>query len=200
MTANDIFQISAAVLASVGGAAAIIMGLSSWLGKVWANRILEKDKLKYTTELERIKTKLQNESQKQNLIFSLYFEGQFKLYNDLWISLSDLQSGVDELWAEASPKNLKKFVSSLRKAKTKIRSSALLIEPDHYNDIMVAIENIESYKVGKKELILARKNINSIENWEVQDIISGNRQHKEEITKFVDLMLKKMRLQIGGKK
>ncbi len=199
MNTEEVFTISAAILGSVGGAAAIIFGLSSWLGKVWANRILEKDKLKYTTELEKIKTELQGASQKQNLIFSLYFEGQFKLYNDLWISLSELQSRVEDLWAEATPQNLKKFALALRKAKSKIRSSALLIEPQHYKDIMNAIENIESYKDGKEQLILMRQNLNYIEDWQIEEIINGNRQHKESITKFVDLMLEKMRSQIGGK-
>lgn len=80
MSIDEIFMVSGAILTSVGGAAAIIFGFSSWLGKVWANRILEQEKLKYTSELEKIKAKLQNESQKQHLMFSLYFEGQFKLY------------------------------------------------------------------------------------------------------------------------
>lgn len=200
MSLEEVLKISAAIIGSVGSAAAVIFGLSSWLGKVWANRILEKDKLKYTTELEKIKTKLQNESQKQNLMFSLYFQGQFKLYNDLWVSLSELQSRVEDLWAEASPKNLKNFAIALRKAKSQIRSSALLIEPEHYKDIMSAIENIENYRNGKEQLILARENINQVGDWQIQEIIDGNRQHKESITKFVELMLDKMRSQIGGKK
>lgn len=44
-----------------------------------------------------------------------------------------------------------------------------------------------------------RQNLNYIEDWQVEEIINGNRQHKESITKFVDLMLEKMRSQIGGK-
>ncbi|MCW9059920.1 MAG: hypothetical protein OQL11_13715 [Gammaproteobacteria bacterium] len=105
MDATDVFLVSGAILASAGGAAAIIFGLSSWLGKVWANRILEQDKLRYTSELEKIKNKLQAESQQRQLMFSLYFEGQFKLYNDLWMSLSELQDGVESLWSEASRRN-----------------------------------------------------------------------------------------------
>ena len=108
-----------------------------------------------------------------------------------WVSLSDLQSKVDDLWAEASPKNLKNFVSSLRKAKNQIRSSALLIEPEHYKDIINAIENIESYKDGKEQLILARQNLQHVQEWQIQEIIAGNLQHKESITKFIDLMLEK---------
>jgi len=191
-------MLAGAILGSVGSAALLIFGLSSWLGKVWANRILEKDKLKYQSELEIIKTKLQSESQKQNLMFSMYFQGQFKLYNDLWVSLSELQSGVDALWSEASTKNLKSFVAAVRRAKKQIRESALLIEPEHYADIMNVIEAFEQYRCGKEELIFARKDLTNIDNWEIREIISHNRENRERITAFVDLMLEKMRTQIGG--
>jgi hypothetical protein len=72
------------------------------------------------------------------------------------------------------------------------------MEPEHYQDIMSAIENIESYRDGKKQLILVRQNLNYVEGWQIQEIINGNRQHKESISKFVNLMLEKMRSQIGG--
>lgn len=44
MTAKDIIEIAAASIASIGGSGLLIFGLSSWLGKVWANRILENEK------------------------------------------------------------------------------------------------------------------------------------------------------------
>lgn len=44
MTLSDIFELSAAVLASVGGAGFIIFGLSSWLGKVWVNRLMDSER------------------------------------------------------------------------------------------------------------------------------------------------------------
>lgn len=200
MNTEDIFMVAGAILTSVGGAAVIIFAFSSWLGHVWANRILEKDKLKYSSELEKIKTKLNNESQKQNLMFSMYFEGQFKLYNDLWISLSELQNGVDALWTEASPKNLKLFVSIIKKAKKQIRHSALLIEPQHYDDIMNAIDELEEYRSGKEELIFARGDLTYVDDFEVDRIINENRHIKKRITYFVDTMLANMRLQIGGNK
>ena len=61
MNYDDVFNIAAAILASVGGSAIIIVGLSSWLGKVWANRILEKDKLKVQKEYEDKVVKLTKE-------------------------------------------------------------------------------------------------------------------------------------------
>ena len=198
MDINDIFKISGAIIGSVGGAAVIIIGLSTWLGKVWANRILEQDKLRYSLELEKIKNELKSETEKRNFVFSLYFEGQFKLYNDLWVSLSDLQDGVELLWSEANSRNLRNFITVLSKAKKQIRSSALLIEPDHYKEIMEVINNLESYRIGKEKLISSRRNIENVSEWEIQEIIEQNRNNRDRIFSFVDHMLNKMRGQIGG--
>ncbi|WP_375749995.1 hypothetical protein [Vibrio sp. HN007] len=55
---ESIFKVSAGFLASVGSASAIILGLSSWLGKVWAQRILEQEKNRMATELEAVKRDL----------------------------------------------------------------------------------------------------------------------------------------------
>lgn len=200
MDIDEIFKVSAAIISSVGGAAVIMFVLSSWLGKVWANRILEKDKLLYSSELERIKNQLHAESDKQKFVFSLYFEGQFKIYNDLWVSLSELQSGVDLLWTEANKRNLRAFVSALKTAKIKIRNSALLIDPEHYKEIMEVITNLENYRVGKEQLIDARRSLENVTLNEIEDIIEHNRDNRQKISLFVDHMLEKMRAQIGGQR
>lgn len=200
MSIDEIFKISSAILGSVGGAAVIIFALSSWLGKVWANRILEKDRLKYSTELERIKNQLHSEAEKQQFVFSLYFEGQFKLYNDLWVSLSELQNEVEKLWAEASTRNLRTFVSALSKAKQQIRNSALLIDQNHYKEIMDVIDSLENYHVGKEKLINTRRNIENVSQGEIHEIIERNRHNRERINTFVEHMLDEMRGQISGKR
>lgn len=58
MTSTDLLELSAAILASVGGAGAIIFGLSTWLGKVWAERVLTKEKQRYAEDLETFKSSL----------------------------------------------------------------------------------------------------------------------------------------------
>ncbi|MFC1235971.1 hypothetical protein [Vibrio sp. F74] len=55
---DSIFKISAGFLASVSSAGVIFFGLSSWLGKVWAQRILEQEKNKLASELETTKREL----------------------------------------------------------------------------------------------------------------------------------------------
>jgi len=197
MNFEDIFKLAIAIITSVGGAALIMMALSSWLGKVWANRILEKDKLKYTSELEKLKTDLQNESQKQQFVFSMYFEGQFKIYNDLWLALSELQNEVDKLWESATSSNLNSFVRSIKKASKQIRNSAILIEQEHYNQIMGTIKAFEEYQIGKERLITYR-NFNNINTEQLNDLVEINRDNREKISNFTDSMLQKIRKQIGG--
>lgn len=197
MNYDDIFNIATAILASVGGSAVIIMALSSWLGKVWANRILEKDKLKYTTELEKIRATLQNENEKQKLVFSMYFEGQFKIYNNLWLALVNLENEVEKLWKSATVTNLTSFIKAIQKAKKQIKDSALLIEREHYNQILDNLQHFENYKIGKETLI-EHRSFSSIGEYEISNLISGNRAQREQITSFVNDMLEKMRVQIGG--
>jgi hypothetical protein len=57
---NNLKNIVTFIVVPFGGASVIMLGLSSWLGKVWANRILEKDKLKYQAELEQMKGEIRN--------------------------------------------------------------------------------------------------------------------------------------------
>lgn len=200
MSIDEIFKISGAILGSVGGAGAIIFTLSSWLAKVWANRILEKDKLAYSSELEHIKKQLHADAEKQQFIFSLYFEGQFKLYNDLWVALSGLQNEVEKLWAEATISNLNTFVQALSKAKKQIRNSALLIDQNHYNEIMEIIDSLENYRVGKERLVKVKNNNESGSPINVQEIIDQNRENRKKLNTFADHMLEKMREQIGGRR
>ncbi|ENY6497806.1 TPA: hypothetical protein ACN35N_003563 [Vibrio parahaemolyticus] len=198
MNIDEAFKVAGAILTSIGGAVVIMGAFSGWLGKVWANRILEKDKLKYSSELEAIKTELQRESERQKVTFSLYFEGQFKLYNELWIALSDLQNEVDKLWFSASPENMRSFVRSVQKAKKQIRNSALLIEKSHYERILESLHQFESYQVGKDALING-SSVHNLSNFEIDEIIERNRYLKDQITEFTEYMLDNMRNQIRGK-
>ncbi len=62
MNLNDAFGISAAVIASVGGAGAIIFSLSSWLGKVWSTRLMDSERHKNKKELTSITEAIKNKN------------------------------------------------------------------------------------------------------------------------------------------
>ena len=62
MTFKDVLEIAAAVLLSLGGGGAIVLGLSSWLGKLWADRIMQKDRQTHELELARLRQSLEQRS------------------------------------------------------------------------------------------------------------------------------------------
>ena len=58
MSWQDILKIIATAIASVGGAGAIVWALSSFFGKMWANKLLEKQKAEYQKDIEDYKSAL----------------------------------------------------------------------------------------------------------------------------------------------
>jgi len=55
---ETVLKFVTASIVSIGAGGAIIFALSSWLGKVWASRILNNEKLKLESELEKTKREL----------------------------------------------------------------------------------------------------------------------------------------------
>lgn len=58
MRVTDILSIAAAVIASLGGGAVIVLGISSWIGKIWANRLMEADKARFAKDLKNLEAGL----------------------------------------------------------------------------------------------------------------------------------------------
>jgi len=67
MLFKEILEISAVALGSLGGGAAIIFGFSNFLGKVWANRLMTKEKAEYARELESLRNRLVKETESYKL-------------------------------------------------------------------------------------------------------------------------------------
>lgn len=53
MQLSDFFAISGSILASIGGGTVIVFAFSNWLGKIWANRLMEKEKAEHSKDMER---------------------------------------------------------------------------------------------------------------------------------------------------
>ena len=66
------------VLGSIFSGGAIVMAMSSWLGKVWANRIIEKETAEYKERLER----LCKELERKNHVSKVRFDAEFAIYID----------------------------------------------------------------------------------------------------------------------
>lgn len=62
---DNFWVIFGKAVASIGGAGVLILGFSSFLGKVWANRIMESDRAKYVSELEKLRASLQSKNERE---------------------------------------------------------------------------------------------------------------------------------------
>ena len=70
MNLSELSTIVTAVIFSLGGGGAIVLGLSSWIGKMFADRYLERAKHEIQQEIESYKTKLK----KSEFLFQREFE------------------------------------------------------------------------------------------------------------------------------
>jgi hypothetical protein len=130
MNWNEAFKISTAVFFSVGSASVIIFGLSSWLGKVWAARLLQKEKNEHDKDIEKYKKDLDL----IKLKFKRYDDFQFKLYNDLWESLCDVKDILENVnvYFSEDTAELRKKISS---AADKVFRGQLYLDRDHYRQL-----------------------------------------------------------------
>lgn len=55
MPTDDIAKIAGLIFASFGGGAVIVIGLASWLGSLWANRVLQGEQAKFDIQLEALR-------------------------------------------------------------------------------------------------------------------------------------------------
>jgi len=104
MDIRVLIEVAGTILAGLGGAGLIIMAFASWLGKVWANRILEEDRLKYSRELEQIRSDLEKQHRllQGNLdkaihVHRVQFETEFRALSDIWEKLSQVRSRMEGL-------------------------------------------------------------------------------------------------------
>lgn len=96
MPMSDVFELTAAIFASLGGASAILFGLSNWLGRQWADRLLASERAKHEKEIEALKSKLRVETEAQlanlNQWLSIQKETHLKHHTD---KLSIYRSVID---------------------------------------------------------------------------------------------------------
>ena len=200
-----------AIIVSIGGASAILIALAKWFGERFANKLLEKDKAKYQEILESLKSKFQTELEikktdleKSKTLFLRYSEHQFTLYNELWKSLCDLRNIGEELWEKAELKELKDFSKQLKITKLTVEKSALLIEDQHYKDLIQILENFGKFEFGKLTLIQLRNRQAhelaqyGVSNNEIDRVINQNRATKQQFGLMVNDLGKTFKNQIKG--
>ena len=71
---SELFSVAGAALLSLGGAGVVLVGLSSWLGKVWASRILEREKAELSKSIEATKAELTRSIEHEKAVMAAFHE------------------------------------------------------------------------------------------------------------------------------
>lgn len=100
MDVNEVFQIAAAIIASVGGASLIVAGASTWLGKVWANRLMQQDIAKYNELLANLNSNLKKLEAEHQVRFSRLHEKQAEIIATLYARLYHFNASIQRLLFE----------------------------------------------------------------------------------------------------
>ena len=104
MSWEEAFRLVGAAVASIGGASLVIWALGSWLGKVWAGRILETDRARYATELESLKGELEESHRRLQAeldntihVHRIQFETELKALTTVWEGLARTRRAIASL-------------------------------------------------------------------------------------------------------
>ena len=104
MPITDAWRVALAVLASLGGGGVIVVMLSSWLGKVWADRLMQGDRAKHSEELEKLRSNLeqsqrllQGEIEKTLFVTKTHFETEFQILREIWQEVSLVRGSMSHL-------------------------------------------------------------------------------------------------------
>lgn len=93
----DALNIGSAVIASVGTSAVLIFGLSGWLGKVWADRLMQGAVAKHNQDLERIKSDLKKLEAEHNIRFARLHDKRADVISTLYEKLYDFNGALHRL-------------------------------------------------------------------------------------------------------
>lgn len=182
-------------MASMGGAGAIILITAKWIGGVWADRLSQNLQHQYDIQLA------QHQNQLDVFRASLlrYTGEQFSLYNKLWHSLYDLKNSGDELWEKADDPNLRIFSKQFKITSDEIEKNYLLLEKNHYEQLIELLKPLKEYQVRKGELILKRARTKAgVTQDDINQLIDDNRQTKQNYEKLLDTIREDFRKQIRG--
>jgi hypothetical protein len=123
MTLTEILQFSGTLLGSLGGGAVVIFGLSNYLGKRWADRMIEKFKAELQEGLESHKVALRKSE--------FLFQKEYEAVSGLWslaraIHPGHTRNGMD--WEDAGGDVAMNFITIEKKIDDYLRCYSASID------------------------------------------------------------------------
>lgn len=148
MGSTETWDLALAIITSLGGGSAIVFGLSTFLGKVWAGRILEKDKLKYQSEMEAIKSELNKKIHEHNVAISRVDSQRSEAVRELYVSLLEWFEAALKIRApnNLQDKDLEVAIPAYQSWATELRAESEKIEKlAMLNAIFISDETYEKF-------------------------------------------------------
>jgi len=151
MNTKEVWDVALAVIYALGGGGLIVGGLSSFLGKLWANRALDKQRQEYaqlniafTQQLDLVTRRVQVELDAIGHLHKLRTESEFQKISELWKSIASVEnafhglprpgavfdSGSEEQQRQARFDSSLRFSARLNEASLLWRQETLSIPPN----------------------------------------------------------------------
>ena len=187
-------------LGAVSSAGAVLFGLSTWLGKVWASRILAGEQAKYAEALHQATARYDQQLEIAKAAINRYSDSQFSRYGELWQSLCELQAAAEDLWAAASEEKVTRFAKMIGDTRLSVHKSALILTEDHYKGLLFALESFDRFNLGKTNLVRLRSHPNELvydehlANLEIEH----SREIREDYNRELESLRVHLKRQIGG--
>jgi hypothetical protein len=137
LTTTDLAKITLSVLASFGGGGAIVAYFSNWLGKMWAERFMQKEKARYEKELEDFKAQLNRESDRTTQTL----REKLSLYKEAIPPLVDLIARYQLTPADVTPAVILEFEKKRLATSAMLGMFAAVPVFDAYNSLIDYIFN-----------------------------------------------------------
>jgi len=174
------------ILAVLGGAGIIILGLSKFLGVIWRDRIKESGRR--DTE-EALEAKRQRYGLRR-VQADKFAESQFDIYIELWQMLQGLSLTVDSLWQRATKTNIETLARELAATKDKVNAWSIFFEKRHLKELNKLFEILENFETGKIRLveIRSKNDMRDVSPEAVSYQIQQNRMFKEDFENLLEEM------------
>lgn len=121
--------------------------------------VVEGIKAHHTRKIEELKTELSQKTElvKGNITAEIEFRKfQLPVYKELWAALAGVKIAGDALWEKATIENLMTFREKLAVAEQAVHGLAPLMPAEDYERCGKIIQEFQSFRVGKMELIELR--------------------------------------------
>lgn len=139
------------------------------------------------------KTSFHSGLQHPRLLASLYFQGQFRHYHRLWLSLSPLEQAMERLWScpGDQARALQTLTPVLRQARLALRRHALVMTPGDCESIAHSLKAMASHPALKKPSRRLTRD-------QIQAFLRHNEPARADIRQFNALLLPLLRAEISA--